>query len=58
MTRVKLRLTAQGENDPDIEDALEEVLRLIREGFTSGQASNETGEFVFSCTAAHDSNGH
>ena len=52
MTRIKLQLTVCGENDPDIEDALEEVLRLVREGFTSGQSSNETGEFTFTTTPA------
>jgi hypothetical protein len=50
MTLITFQITIRGENDPDIEDALEEVLRLIREGYTSGQGSNETGEFTFTTT--------
>jgi len=42
-----LQLTATAQQDSDLEDALEEVLRLVREGYTSGQGSNETGQFSF-----------
>lgn len=52
MNRLKLHVTVWAEADSDIEDALEEVQRLVREGFTSGQASNETGEFTFTTTPA------
>ena len=42
-----LQLTATAQQDSDLEDALEEVLRLVREGYKSGQGSNETGQFSF-----------
>ena len=47
MNPITFQIAIRGENAPDIEAALEEVLRLIREGYTSGQGSNETGEFAF-----------
>jgi len=36
-----------GETETDIELALDEVRRLVGEGFTSGHNSNDTGKFTF-----------
>ena len=46
---MKLELTVQirGETESDLEYALEEVLRLVREGYNHGFNSNDTGEFNF-----------
>lgn len=42
-----LQLTIIARQDSDLEDALDEALRLVREGYTSGQGSTETGQFNF-----------
>jgi hypothetical protein len=43
-----LTVEASGDTAEDLAIALEEVIRLIREGFQSGQGSNESGCFNFS----------
>ena len=43
-------ITVQGEDQNDIELALAEVLKLIKEGYLSGANSNDTGEFHFDST--------
>lgn len=43
-----LTITITGDGWSDLEDALDEVKSLISAEFTSGQASNETGNFTFS----------
>lgn len=37
----------RGTEDSDVEMVLEEVLRLIKEGYHSGLNSNDTGSFEF-----------
>lgn len=44
---LKLTITISGNETGDLELALEEVQRLVSEGFTSGFDSNETGDFRF-----------
>ena len=46
---MKLELTIQieGETESDLEYALEEVTRLVREGYSHGFNSNDTGSFNF-----------
>jgi hypothetical protein len=46
--RKKLTLEVVGREDGDLEFGLEEVLRLVKEGFTSGHNANNTGNFAFS----------
>jgi hypothetical protein len=43
-----LTVEASGDTAEDLAIALEEVIRLIREGFSSGTSSNESGCFDFS----------
>ena len=50
MDRLKLQITVWAETDSDIEDSVQEVYRLVREGYTSGLAKNETSEFTFTTT--------
>ena len=45
-----LEVTASGQTLDDIEIALEEVLRLIRDGFESGNGNNDTGAYSFGLT--------
>lgn len=40
-------IVIEGKKEGDIELAAEEVLRLIREGYTSGMNSNSTSRFHF-----------
>jgi hypothetical protein len=42
-----LSLTIEGATEEDIEVAMEEVLRLLKDGFTSGLGSNESGSYSF-----------
>jgi hypothetical protein len=44
---MKLVINIEGHMDGDLETALEEVLRLVRQGFFSGLNSNDTGRFHF-----------
>lgn len=45
--RKKLTVEVVGSDDSDLEFGLEEVLRLVKEAFTSGQNSNGSGSFLF-----------
>lgn len=47
---LNLVANVEGESLADIEQGLEEVLRLIREEFTSGMNRNDTGSFNFQMT--------
>lgn len=42
-----LSLTIKGDTEEDVEIAVEEVLRLLKDGFTSGIGSNESGSYEF-----------
>lgn len=43
----KLICAIHGESTEDLATALEEVLRLVREGFLQGFDDNDTGNFEF-----------
>jgi hypothetical protein len=45
-----LKVTASGQTLDDIEIALEEVLRLIRDGYVSSNGNNDTGAYSFDLT--------
>ncbi len=45
--RFELKVEIEGRHEIDLEDALEETLRLVREGYLSGSNSNDTGRFTF-----------
>lgn len=47
-------VTVSGDTESDVELALEEVLRLIKEGYLSGQNSNENGEYSFTSTGEYE----
>ena len=47
-------ITATGRSQGDIEDALREALRLVREGNLSGGDSNDTGSYRFACEGQDD----
>lgn len=47
-------ITVTGESQSDVEIALEEVLRLVREGYLHGHNSNETGEFFLESTGEYE----
>ena len=46
-----LTVTTSGQTLDDIEIALEEVLRLIRDGYESSWGNNDTGAYGFQLTA-------
>ena len=46
--RKKLTLEVVGADDSDLEFGLEEVLRLVKEAYTSGHNSSSTVSFNFS----------
>ena len=50
-------ITLKGVDDSDVEYAFDEVVSLIRQGFTSGQNSNESGSFVFAISDREDDHG-
>lgn len=43
----KVSVFVEGKEDEDLIIGLEEVLRLLKEGFTSGFNRNDTGSFSF-----------
>lgn len=43
----KLTVLVEGKKDHDLVDALNEVIRLIKGGFSSGLDSNEDGSYSF-----------
>jgi hypothetical protein len=45
-----LKVTASGQTLDDIEIALEEALRLIRDGYVSSIGNNDTGAYSFELT--------
>ena len=47
-TRTILTIKISGETDFDLEIAMEEVIRKVKEGYLSGFDSNETGDYEFS----------
>ena len=44
---ITVDIHAEGETDGDIELALEEALKKVREGYHSGADSNDTGRYYF-----------
>lgn len=46
--RKKLTVEVIGSDDSDLEFGLEEVLRLVKEAYSSGHNSNGSGSFNFS----------
>ncbi|WP_027149579.1 hypothetical protein [Methylobacter tundripaludum] len=47
---LKLSADIEGQETDDLQSGLEEILRLVREDFTSGLDRNETGSYRFSIT--------
>jgi hypothetical protein len=47
MAMLSLSITAKGETEQDLLLALEKIMQLIKEGFTSGFDRNESGKFIF-----------
>lgn len=47
MTEQTISITIQGLNNVDLEDALDEVIRQIKQGYTSGMDGNDTGNYRF-----------
>lgn len=45
--RKTLTVKIEGQDDGDLEIAIEEVLGKVREGYTSGFDRNETGNYSF-----------
>ena len=43
----RLTITIEGRDDGDMEYALDEILKLVQDGNTSGFNSNDTGAFRF-----------
>lgn len=48
---IKGTITFAGENEADVEAAIDEAKRLIMEGFTSGGNGNDTGWFEISVSS-------
>jgi hypothetical protein len=48
-----LKVTASGQTLDDIEIALEEALRLIRDGYVSSIGNNDTGAYSFDLFFPH-----
>lgn len=48
--KTHLAIQVYGNDEEDLQLALEEVTRLVSEGFTSGTDRNETGSFAFTIT--------
>jgi hypothetical protein len=46
----RLTLTIEGLDDNDLEFALEEVMRIVKAGLSTGYDKNETGAFYFRIT--------
>ena len=49
-SNLKLNVQIQGQETEDLEQALNEVTRLVRDEFTSGFDRNDTGSYQFSIT--------
>lgn len=47
----KLDITILGETEEDLGHALDEIKRLVLEGFLLGRDSNDTGKYSFAVTA-------
>lgn len=43
----QITITVGGEEECDLKDAFDEVVRLIKQGYAMGFNSNETGDFRF-----------
>lgn len=46
--RCEIHIEIEGDTRDDMETALQEVFRLIKDGYTLGGDSNETSRFQFS----------
>lgn len=44
---MELKISIEGHREGDLESALQEVLKKVKEGYTSGADSNDTGGFHF-----------
>jgi hypothetical protein len=52
MRRAKLKITIEADSLGDLEDALDDIIGKVRNGFTSGMDRNETGAYSFEIAAA------
>lgn len=43
----QITITVRGDEEVDFDNGLDEAVRLVREGYLSGQNSNESGGFYF-----------
>lgn len=50
MKKILYTITCEGETEEDLNLAFEEAGRLIKEGYTSGHDSNNTGSYSFDLT--------
>jgi hypothetical protein len=50
----RIEIDIEGAEEGDLDLSLEEVVRLLKAGFTSGQNSNDTGRFSFTSTTTTD----
>jgi hypothetical protein len=50
MEHKKITIVLRGKSEADIEDAISEATRLIKEGFISGGDSNDDGAYYFEVT--------
>lgn len=47
MTERVITITVQGQYNSDLDDGLNEAVRLIKQGYTSGMESNSSGNYNF-----------
>lgn len=50
MKKTKLTVTARGKTKEDLVQALEQVIRDLREGYLSGSNCSDDGEYSFDVT--------
>ena len=46
----RLKVAIKGKTDGDVQVALEEVLKKVKEGYVSGADSNDDGQYRFDVT--------
>jgi len=51
---MNLAITIEGRTESDLEFALQEVTRLVGEGYTSGGNSNDTGSYSFNVSGEEE----
>lgn len=47
ITERVITITVQGQYNSDLDDGLNEAVRLIKQGYTSGMESNSSGNYTF-----------